>query len=319
MATLTGSAGDQDRPPTLPVQPIRHGGWWARRQRHLAPYLFVLPFFALFLVTLAGPIAFAIWLSFHEWNLIEPMTWRGFANYAEIVRDDSFQEATRNTVQYVVASLLIICPLSLFLAAGLNARQTRVKDLLRTAYFLPIVLSPVVVSIVFSIVFDRDYGLMNAFLRGVLGLQPVDWLGTPRWARVAIVIMIAWRWTGYTMIYFLAGMQNIPRELYEAAEVDGAGATRTFFDVTLPMLRPVVAFVAVVVLIGSSQVFEEPYILTRGGPGEATLSIANYIQREGFERLNMGGAATASCLLFVAVFLATQVQLRLFGVGREDR
>ncbi len=300
-----------------PAAPRSLGAWWRRNERRLAPYLFVAPFFVMFLAFMAGPTAFALWLSFHEWNGIGEMRWVGFSNYPQVLQDVSFRNATVNTIWYAAASLFVVCPLALLLAVALNARRVRAKDLLRAGYFIPIVLSPVIVSLMFTILFDKEFGLVNAVLWGVLGIRPINWLGAPEWARVVIVVIIVWRWVGYIMIYFLAGLQNIPRELYEAAQVDGAGTWRQFVNITLPLLRPVTAFVAVVVLIGSSQIFEEPYILTGGGPGEATLSIANYIQREGFERLNMGYAATASFILFGIVFAITQVQIRFFGIGRE--
>ena len=301
----------------VPARPRSLGGWWRRNERRLSPYLFISPFFVLFTAFLAYPIAQAFWISLHEWTGIGEMEWVGWGNYGDVLRDESFHNAAVNTTWYAAASLLLICPLALLLALALNSRRVRASDLLRTGYFIPVVLSPVVIALMFTLIFDQEFGLMNAGLRGLLGIRPINWLGTPEWARLVIIVILVWRWTGYIMIYFLAGLQNIPRELYEAAQLDGAGPWRLFWNITLPLLRPVTAFVAVVVLIGASQVFEEPYILTNGGPGEATLSIANYVQREGFERLNFGFAATASFILFVLVFLVTQAQIRYFGIGRE--
>jgi ABC-type sugar transport system permease subunit len=302
----------------VPPRPRSLGAWWRRHERRLAPYLFVAPFFVLFAVFMAYPVANALWLSLHEWTGLGAMEWVGWDNYGEVLRDASFHHAAANTAWYAAASLFVICPLALLLALALNSRRVAAKDLLRTGYFIPVVLSPVVIALMFTIIFDQEFGLMNAGLRGLLGIRPINWLGSPEWARLVIIIILVWRWTGYIMIYFLAGLQNIPRELYEAAQLDGAGSWRLFWNITLPLLRPVTAFVAVVVLIGASQIFEEPYILTNGGPGEATLSIANYVQREGFERLNFGYAATASFILFAFVFLVTQVQIRFFGIGREQ-
>ena len=301
----------------VPARPRSLGGWWRRNERRLSPYLFISPFFVLFTAFLAYPIAQAFWISLHEWTGIGEMEWVGWGNYGDVLRDESFHNAAVNTTWYAAASLLLICPLALLLALALNSRRVRASDLLRTGYFIPVVLSPVVIALMFTLIFDQEFGLMNAGLRGLLGIRPINWLGTPEWARLVIIVILVWRWTGYIMIYFLAGLQNIPRELYEAAQLDGAGPWRLFWNITLPLLRPVTAFVAVVVLIGASQIFEEPYILTNGGPGEATLSIANYVQREGFERLNFGFAATASFILFVLVFLVTQAQIRYFGIGRE--
>ncbi len=301
----------------VPARSRSLGTWWRRHERRLAPYLFISPFFILFAVFMAYPTAYALWLSLHEWTGLGAMEWVGWRNYGEVLGDDGFRHAASNTAVYAAASLFVVCPLALLLALALNSRRVRAKDVLRTGYFIPVVLSPVVIALMFTIIFDQEFGLMNAGLRGLLGIRPINWLGTPEWARLVIVVILVWRWTGYIMIYFLAGLQNIPRELYEAAQLDGAGPWRLFWNITVPLLRPVTAFVAVVVLIGASQIFEEPYILTNGGPGEATLSIANYVQREGFERLNFGYAATASFILFAFVFLVTQVQIRFFGIGRE--
>lgn len=313
------AAGGRGKVALAPAAPRRHslGTWWRRHERRLAPYLFISPFFILFALFMAYPIAQAVWISLHEWPGIGEMEWVGLANYGDVLRDESFRNAAGNTLWYAAASLFLICPLALLLALALNSRRVRATDLLRTGYFIPVVLSPVVIALMFTLIFDQEFGLLNAGLRGLLGIRPINWLGTPDWAKLVIITILVWRWTGYIMIYFLAGLQNIPRELYEAAQLDGAGSWRLFWNITLPLLKPVTAFVAVVVLIGASQVFEEPYILTNGGPGEATLSIANYVQREGFERLNFGFAATASVILFALVFLVTQVQIRSFGIGRE--
>jgi len=246
------------------------------------------------------------------------MEWAGFSNYSRIFTDKSFLNATINTLWYAAASLFIVCPLALILAMALNSRGVVARDMFRTAYFIPIVLSPVIIAIMFTIIFDKQYGLLNAILRGALGFKPIAWLETPGWAKVAIIIVIVWRWFGYIMIFFLAGLQNIPRDLYDAAKVDGANGRQRFVNITLPMLRPVTAFVSVIVLIGAAQIFEEPYILTRGGPGESTLSVANFIYREGLEKLDMGYAAAAGVVLFVVVFLLTQLQFRRYGIGREE-
>jgi ABC-type sugar transport system permease subunit len=158
---------------------------------------------------------------------------------------------------------------------------------------------------------------LNAALRGAFGITPVNWLGEPAWARLAVVLVLIWRWTGYLVIYFLAGLQSVSQEQYEAAECDGAGALRKFWHVSLPGIRPVTAFVAIIVVIGSAQVFDEPFILTKGGPGEATVSVTQFIYRAAFERQEFGYAATAGFVLFLAVFATARILANLFAVGRE--
>jgi len=305
-------------PPGPPDRRRRRSGWWTRRERMLAPYLFISPFYLLYLVFLLGPTGYAFWLSLHSWSGLGTPRWVGGANYRRLMSDPAFLGAVTNTLWYVAASVLVICPLALVIASALNARGLRARDAFRVAFFLPMVVSPVVVAIAFTMVFDQEFGLANAILRGTVGLPPVNWLGEPQWARVAVVLVLIWRWTGYIVIYFLAGLQGVPADLYEAAEVDGAGALRRFWHISLPSIRPVTAFVAIIVIIGSAQVFEEPYILTRGGPGDATVSITQFITRAAFERQDYGYAATAGFVLFAAVFTVARLIAHLFGIGRED-
>jgi ABC-type sugar transport system permease subunit len=289
-----------------------------RRRFSITPYAFVSPFFLLYAAFLLGPTLYAVWLSLQEWAGIGDPSWVGLANYRRLFTDPSFLASGTNTLIFVLASVFVVMPLALVAATALNARGVRAREVFRVGYFLPIVLSPLLVSIVFTIVFDYEFGLANAVLRGLVGLPPVEWLNTPGWARVAIVLVLIWRYTGYLMIYFLAGLQNIPRDLYEAAELDGAGVLRQFWHVTVPMLRPVTAFVALTVVIGAAQIFEEPFILTNGGPEESTISVAMFIFRAAFERQQFGYAAAAGVVLFVVVLAVTKGLSRVLGVGRED-
>ena len=265
------------------------------------------------------PTVIALWISLHSWTGIGPMHWVGLANYANLLTDTSFQGAALNTLWYVVASIAVIVPLSLLVATALAAKGLRARDLFRVAYFVPFVLSPVVVALVFTILFDPNAGLVNSLLHAVLGIGPVNWLGDAVWAKVTIIILMVWRYTGYLVIYFLAGLQSIPTELYEAAELDGAGVLAKFRNVTIPMLSPVTAFVAITSFVGAAQIFEEPFILTQGGPGESTLSLAYFIYRAAFTREQLGYAAAASFMLFVVLFVATRLARQFFGIGREDR
>lgn len=282
----------------------------------MAPYLFIAPFFLLYGAFLLGPTIFSLWLSFHSWDGITPMEWVGGRNYTNLLDDPTFISSAKNTALYAVVALCILAPLALLLAVVLNARTVRAKDLFRAVYFLPIVLSPLVIAIIFILIFDKQFGLANAALRG-LGLEPIAWLSTPLWAKAAVIAVIIWRYTGYVMIFFLAGLQNVPGELREAARVSGASQWQEFRYVTSPLLRPVTAFIAIIVLIGAAQIFEEPYILTGGGPADATISVAQFVYREGLTNLNMGYASAASVVLFVAIAFCTFVLVRVFRVGRE--
>ncbi|MFE4053206.1 carbohydrate ABC transporter permease [Streptomyces sp. YIM B13518] len=293
--------------------------WWNRHQRTLAPYVFISPFYLLYGLFLLVPVFVGLYLSCTQWAGLGTPRWVGLRNYRDLLTDHSFWTSVQNTTLYVVFTLCVVVPAALLIAQALNARGLRGRDLFRLTYFMPVVISPIVITLVFGLIFDRQFGLFNATLHALFGFGGVDWLGEPAWARVSVVILVLWRWTGYLTIFFLAGLQNVPRELYEAAALDGAGPVRRFWDVTLPALRPVTAFVAVTVLVNTAQIFDEPFLLTQGGPGESTLSVTMFIFRAGFQRQQLGYAAAAGVLLFVAVFVLGQLAMRVLGVGRSSR
>ncbi|MFE6736570.1 carbohydrate ABC transporter permease [Microbacterium sp. NPDC057650] len=267
---------------------------------------------------IVGPVIFAMWLSLHEWPALGDMTFVGLRNYVWLFTDPLFGAAAVNTLFYVALALVAIMPLSLLIASVLNSRGVRFKNFFRTVYFVPIILSGVVVSLVFNIIFARQSGLLNAVLGGLVGLPPLGWLETSELARWAILIVMLWRYTGYVMIFFLAGLQNVPQEQYEAVALDGGGVWRSFTTVTLPALKPVSAFVVVIVIAGTSQIFEEPFILTAGGPDNSTISVAVYIYRIAFQQGLYGEASAAGIVLFVAVFFLSRLMTTLFGIGGKD-
>ncbi|MGI5149421.1 carbohydrate ABC transporter permease [Plantactinospora sp. CA-294935] len=289
-----------------------------RSPRHgWIPYAFISPFYVLYGLFLVVPIGVGVYLSFTEWAGLGSPLWIGTENYQRLFADGSFRTAVTNTAIYVTFAVLVVVPAALLIAQALNARGLRGRDLFRLTYFTPVVLSPVIIAIVFTLFYDREYGLLNAALRGFFGNGGIDWLGDPTWAKVSVMLLVLWRWTGYLTIFFLAGLQNVPRGLYEAAKLDGAGPIRVFFNITMPMMRPVTAFVAVTVMVGTAQIMEEPYLLTRGGPGEATLPVALFIYREAFMRQDLGYAAAAGVVMFAIVFAIGRTANALFGVGRE--
>ena len=286
------------------------------RPEQRAPYLFIAPFYVLFGVFFLGPSVFALVLSLFRWNAVGTTRWAGVSNYARMFADPVFWQAMGNTAIYMLASLFWVCPLALLLALALNAPLVRFKSLWRAMYFSPIVTSTVAITIVFILLYNRDYGLINVPLRS-LGLPGVNWLGDSLWVKFAIIGLLTWRWTGLTMISFLAGLQSIPQEFYEAAAIDGADSFQSFWHITLPMLRPVILFVSVSVLIGSAQIFEEPFILTGGGPANASISIAQYLYGRGITRLEFGYASAVGCLLFVLIFGLSALQFRWLGIFRD--
>jgi multiple sugar transport system permease protein len=287
-----------------------------RRRDRWVPYAFISPFYVLYVLFMVGPIGVAIWLSFCSWVGLGAPHWVGLRNYRLLATDASFHRALANTGYYVLVCMLIVVPAALLVAQALNTRGLRVRDLWRTAYFLPTVVSPIIIALVFGLLFDQQYGLVNSATHSLFGTGGTDWLGDPTLAKVTIGIIMLWRWTGYLAVFFLAGLQNIPRELYEAAALDGAGRLRSFTAVTLPTLRPVTSFVAVTSFIAAAQIFDEPYLLTGGGPAESTMSVAMFIYRAAFQRQQFGYAAAAGVVLFVIVFAVSQLLNRLLGIGR---
>ncbi|MCJ1687495.1 carbohydrate ABC transporter permease [Rathayibacter sp. VKM Ac-2927] len=283
-----------------------------------APYLFIAPFYLLYALFMIVPVGAAIYLSLTEWVGLGSPEFVGLANYGNLLGDTSFGAALVNTLIYTLIAVFVIVPCSLLIAQGLNARGLKARDLFRLTFFIPMVLSPIVIALIYSLIFDRSYGLLNSLIRAVFGFGDIDWLGDPTLAKVAIGFVLLWRTVGYLTIFFLAALQAVPKELYEAAELDGAGVLAKFRTVTLPAIRPVTAFVVVTSFISAAQLFDEPYLLTRGGPGEATLSVSMFIYRAAFERQQFGYAAAAGVVLFGLVFAVSQILNRALAIGRTS-
>jgi ABC-type sugar transport system permease subunit len=303
--------------PLAQGEPQAHSGGWYQKQAKLAPYLFTAPFFILFFVFFLFPSIAALVLSFFKWNGISTPEFIGLRNFQRLFTDPDFWQATFNTILYMLASLLIIIPSAMVLAALLNSRALKLRGLWRSTYFTPIVTSSVAIALVFTMLYSTDYGLLNAGLQAI-GLPKINWLGDGTWAKVSVIILLVWRWTGYNTIYFLAGMQSIPLELYEAAEIDGAGERQQFLRVTVPLLRPVLLYTVILSIIGSWQIFDEPFVLTSGGPANATLSVAQYLYIHGIRNLRFGLGSAVGLLLFGVIFSLSAVQMRAMGIFRED-
>lgn len=287
------------------------------QQHKLAPYAFISPFYVLFAFFFLAPSLIALVLSLFRWDGINDPRFVLARNYGRLVSDKVFAQAATNTAIYAIASLLIVLPLALVLAVLLNAKSLRFSNVWRAMYFTPVVTSTVAITLVFQILYNQDTGLLNAPLI-YLGLEPIYWLGDRSWAKVAIIILIAWRSTGLLTIYFLAGLQSIPEELYEAASIDGASMLQKFFRITIPMLRPIILFVSIIVLLSSIQIFDEPQILTQGGPANSTMSVVQYLYERGYTRLRLGFASAVGTVLFATVFILSLLQLQWYGVFRKE-
>lgn len=287
------------------------GGRLSRKSSEaIAGYLFVLPDMVGLIVFVMVPIAAAGYFSLQDWNGLSPATYIGLANYEELLGDPAFFDSIRVTLTYVALFVPALIILSLGLAMLVN-QGLRFTWFFRSAFFLPVMFSLVVASVVWTQIFQEKGGLLNSGLTAI-GLPAQPWLGSPDQALISIVIVALWQGIGYNMIIFLAGLQDIPTEYYDAAAVDGATSVRQFRHVTLPLLRRTMVFVIVTSLIVAFQVFDPIFVMTSGGPASSTTSTVFYIYETAFSFLRLGYASAVSVVLFLLIFAFTGLQLRLF-------
>jgi len=262
------------------------------------------------------PIVAAIAISFLHWTGLKPPTFVGLDNYSALLADSQFPRSLLTTAAFAVGYVAGLYLLSLSLAL-IVSRRTPGSGLFRSAYIIPVMVAPAVAAVIWRYVFDERSGFLNAVL-GVFGVGPVSWLGDQQLALVAITVVSIWQAVGYMTIIQLAGLDDIPREYYQAAEVDGAGAAASFRYITFPLLRPTTAFVLIVALIDALQVFDVAFVLTRGGPAGATTTAVMYIYRQSFEYLNFGYGSAIAVVLFAIIFSLSFVLLRVFGQQRAE-
>ncbi len=271
----------------------------------VSPYLYISPFFILFAITGLFPLVYTAWVSVHEWNLIGGQgDFVGFDNYAFVLSNPPFWIALRNTFSIFLISAVPQIIVALLIAAVLD-RNLRASTFWRMGVLLPYVVAPVAVTLIFSNMFGDQYGLINNLL-GDLGIDPIGWHSEVLPSHIAIATMVNFRWTGYTALILLAGMQAIPRDYYEAAMIDGAGTVRQFFSITIPQLRPTLIFVIVTSTIGGLQIFDEPRLYDTAGQGGASsqwMTITIYLYNLGWGQLNFGRAAAVAWLLFLIIVI----------------
>lgn len=274
----------------------------------LAPYGMVAPYLAHFALITAFPVVFSLVLTFHRWNLLSPMQWIGTKNFSAVAADPLFWKALGNTLRFLAIHIPLQVGVALVLAVALNQR-IQARGFFRAAYFLPVVVSGVVVTILWKQLYATETGTLNAILLAV-GLDRVEWLTDPRIAMPAIAVMATWKNVGLYVILLLSGLQSIPRQLYEAAVLDGAGKVSQFFNITIPMLNPILLSVIILSTINGFSLFIEPYVMTGGGPLNSTLSMNLYIYRQGFAFYKMGYAATLGFILAGIVFVVVMIERR---------
>lgn len=289
---------------------------WLQGQEKAA-FFFLLPSFITLILFVFWPILNSFFLSFRDWSLLETAhPFIGLANYNELIQDDRFWNSVYRTIYYTVFSV----PLSIILALGLALLihlPLRGMTFFKAIYFLPVISSFAVIAIIWSFLMDSDIGLLSYYMK-MLGLPVSDWLRSPVWALPAVILVAIWKNVGFNMVIILAGIGQIPGSLYEAAKLDGAGPLRRFWNITLPMLRHTMLFVIIISVISSFQVFDQVYVMTRGGPMFTTETIVYFIFHHGFNVLDMGYAAAASFLLFLVILVITLFQLRIFKYNETD-
>jgi multiple sugar transport system permease protein len=277
-------------------------------------YALLLPTLAILVLFRFVPMLQAFYISLHEYDLIRPPRFIGLANFLDLLQDPLFLHSAKVSILYVIGSCVPVWILSLGLAVLFN-REIRAKQLFRSAAFMPVVMPMVVNAVVWTFMYQQD-GVVNTIL-GWFGVDPVPWLRSSTWALWAIILIGIWRATPYYMVIFLAGLQAIPQEYYEAAQIDGADPWTQFRHITLPLLRPTTLLVMVMSVIVAMKVFAVPLIMTGGGPADATRVLPLFIYQTAFEFFKMGRAAAMSVFLFVAVMVFTLFQMRLFSRGED--
>ena len=282
-----------------------------------APYVFISPFLLLFAVFGVFPLLFSLHLAFQSWEPtsgLDAMDFVGLDNFAFALQDEWFWKSLKNTLWLAVVSgapqHLVAIPLAVFIHNSFK----RLRDGVVGAYFLPYITSTVAIAIMFSSLFSKDFGLVNAALASAFGMEHVDWLGRAENIKPAIAFIVFWRYLGFNVVLYLAALQTIPRDLYEAATMDGAGRWQQFWHITLPNLKPMIFFGVTLSVIGGLQLFEEPFILTggRGGADQSGMTSAVYLYRMAFDFNDFGGASAMSWLLFAVVAVLTWMTNRAF-------
>ena len=263
------------------------------------------------------PMIQALIMSFQTGNGAN-LSFTGFDNYVRLFKDPTFLTTVKNTVIYLIIQVPIMILLALFLSVLLNNKSLKLKGLFRTAIFLPCVTSLVAYSVIFKYLFGQD-GIINIMLMKVsLISEPIQWLTDPFWAKIAIIIAITWRWTGYNMIFYLSALQNVDESIYEAAKIDGASPVQQFFKITIPMLKPIILFTSITSTIGTLQLFDEVMNITKGGPGNATMTISQYIYNLSFKYTpDFGYAATVSYAIVIMIVIFSIIQFKVAGDKNE--
>lgn len=282
-----------------------------RFSRRAVPYLFLLPSFALLILFSFVPFVQGLYFSLTDYPLLRSPTFIGLGNFSRLLRDPVFTASLVNTFYYMIATVVLRVVLGLGLALALNG-PLRGRVVFRAIFYLPVIAPLVTVSVIWRIIFDTYSGILNAAL-DLFSIAPIPWLTSTQWAMPSIIIMSVWKTFGWNIVIFLAGLQGIPQQLYEAAAIDGASKWRTFIHITLPLLRPTILLAVVTSTISASQVFDQVYVMTGGGPGYSTMTLGQMVYTAGFQNYEMGYASAVSVVLLLISLVLTLIQFRFLG------
>ncbi|HLD29914.1 MAG TPA: sugar ABC transporter permease, partial [bacterium] len=302
--------------------PASAKGWERIRfyaDKFYIPYLFVMPALLLLVIFLFFPLIVSLVMSFTNWNVYSFNNWGqihflGFENYTKLFQERVFWKALANTFIFAGAGVPLTVLVSLFFAVLINEKFVRIKAVFRTGYFIPVVTTLVAVAVIWRWLYNPEYGLINYFLE-LLRLPRQDWLGNTKLALPSLILMGVWKSFGYNMVIFLAGLQTIPDALYEASDIDGASKWQQFYYITLPSLQPTMSFITIMSFIGYFQFFAEPYIMTKGGPLNSTISVVQYMYNQGFKFFQFGYATSVAYVLFLFIFVFTLLQMKIRKMG----
>ncbi|HUW11762.1 MAG TPA: sugar ABC transporter permease [Anaerolineae bacterium] len=290
----------------------------SRSRAQAAPYLLLAPFLILFLGLWVFPLFYSFYLSLTEFKTAQEPVFIGLANYANLFADKRFHGAVWNTLFMMVMYEVMMVVAAFGLALLLHERVKRGRNLFSTVLFSPLVVSLIVTAIVFDLLLNTNFGLVNQLL-GRVGISPIGWLTNPDWAKWSVTVMRLWRVTGYYTIVFLGALQSLPGEVLEAATVDGASGLQRIRYMTIPLMRPVIAFVVVMSTTYALQLFEEPWVLTAGGPMRSTETMLIYLYWVTFRKFNIGYGAAISYVLTAIMVLVSVINIRLIGLGESSQ
>lgn len=286
-----------------------------RKQGRIAA-LFLLPYMVIFAIFRLGPSIAGLFIGFMKWNLAGVPSFAGLENFKRLFSDEYFFVSLLNTLKFFLLTLPPLIVLSLLLALLLNQKM-RFKSVGRVVSIIPYVLIPAVVGIMWTWMYDNNFGILNYYLKQI-GRKGIPWLTDEKVAIFSIAIVVIWTYLGYNMVLFLAGLQGIPRDLYEAAEIDGATKTQIFFRITCPMLKPVATMVITLTLVNTVQLFDQIYVMTAGGPGTSTLTMVQYLYTTAFQNYNLGYGSAIEVAILIILVLLIKLQNIILRTGKED-